>query len=140
MAPNPKPTKPNTTMSIEIKDIAFTGTPVTDMKRARAFYEGVLGLVVSKKFEQETFCWIEYEIGPGKGTLAIGNGMPQWQPSPQGTTLTLEVADLDAAIAHLKANNVAINGGPFDTPVCRMAIIADPDGNSIGLHQCKAKA
>lgn len=27
-----------------IKEIAFTGTSVTDMKRARAFYEGGLGL------------------------------------------------------------------------------------------------
>ncbi len=25
-------------------EIAFTGTPVTDIKRPRAFYEGVLGL------------------------------------------------------------------------------------------------
>jgi len=124
-------------MSIEIKDIAFTGTPVTDMKRARAFYEGVLGLVVSKKFEQETFCWIEYDIGPGKNTLAIANGNPDWKPSPQGTTLGLEVADFDAAIAHLRASNVTFSSGPFDSPVCRMAIIADPDGNSICIHCCK---
>jgi catechol 2,3-dioxygenase-like lactoylglutathione lyase family enzyme len=27
-----------------ITEIAFTGTPVTDIKRARKFYEGVLGL------------------------------------------------------------------------------------------------
>jgi len=27
-----------------ITEIAFTGTPVTDIKRAREFYEGVLGL------------------------------------------------------------------------------------------------
>lgn len=27
-----------------ITEMAFTGTPVTDIQRARAFYEGVLGL------------------------------------------------------------------------------------------------
>jgi catechol 2,3-dioxygenase-like lactoylglutathione lyase family enzyme len=27
-----------------ITEITFTGTPVTDIKRAREFYEGVLGL------------------------------------------------------------------------------------------------
>ena len=32
---------------ITIKEIAFTGYPVTDMARSRAFYEGVLGLKVS---------------------------------------------------------------------------------------------
>jgi len=28
---------------MKVTEIAFTGAPVTDMKRARAFYEGVLG-------------------------------------------------------------------------------------------------
>jgi predicted enzyme related to lactoylglutathione lyase len=26
---------------------------------------------------------------------------------------------------------------PFETPVCRMAMIADPDGNIVTLHRCK---
>jgi predicted enzyme related to lactoylglutathione lyase len=124
-------------MSIEISDIAFTGTPVTDIKKARAFYEGVLGLTPAHVFEQGDYCWLEYDIGPGKATLAIANGNPDWKPSPQGTTLALEVADFDAAIAHLRANNVTIHGEPFETPVCRMAIIADPDGNSISIHHKK---
>jgi len=124
-------------MSIEIKDIAFTGTPVTDIKKARAFYEGVLGLVPTHIFEQANFCWIEYDIGPGKNTFAIANGNPDWKPSPQGTSLALEVADFAAAIAHLRANKVPIVNGPFETPVCHMAIIADPDGNSISIHQKK---
>ena len=124
-------------MSIKITDIAFTGTPVTDIKKARAFYEGVLGLVPSHIFEQESYRWIEYDIGPGKNTLAIASGTPQWTPSPQGTTVALEVADFAAAIAHLRANKVPIVNGPFETPVCHMAIIADPDGNSISIHQKK---
>ena len=127
----------STTMSMKITDIAFTGTPVTDMKKARAFYEGVLGLVPGVKFEGEGYCWIEYEIGPGKNTLGISTATPQWQPSPQGTTLGFEVEDFDATIAHLRANNTPVIGEIFDTPVCRMAIIADPDGNSIVIHQCK---
>ena len=126
-------------MSIQITDIAFTGTPVTDMKKARAFYEGVLGLVPGLKFEGEGYCWIEYEIGPGKNTFAISTGNPQWQPSPQGTTLGLEVADIDAAIAHLRENNATIVTETFDSPVCRMALVADPDGNTVCIHQCKKK-
>jgi predicted enzyme related to lactoylglutathione lyase len=124
-------------MSIQIKDIAFTGTPVTDVKKARAFYEGVLGLVPSRTFGDESNCWIEYDIGPGKNTFAISSVSPQWLPSPQGTALGLEVADFDAALAHLKANNVAIIGEPFESPVCRMALIADPDGNTLCIHRCK---
>jgi predicted enzyme related to lactoylglutathione lyase len=121
-------------MSIHITDIAFTGTPVTDMKRARAFYEGVLGL---KPTHLHGESWVEYDIGPGKNTLALAQGSPEWKPSPQGTTAALEVADFDAALAHCKASKVAITSGPYDTPVCRMAIIGDPDGNSIALHSRK---
>src|SRR5262249_55613185 len=47
---------------MKTKKIAFTGIPVTGMKRARAFYEGVLGLKVSGEFGEGV--WIEYEIGP----------------------------------------------------------------------------
>lgn len=124
-------------MSITISDIAFTGTPVTDMNAARAFYEGVLGLKTSHVFEWEGKSWIEYDIGPSKNTLAITDSAPDWKPSGAGTVAALEVADFDAAIAHLKANNVTFLGDPFDTPVCRMAHIADPSGNTITLHHCK---
>ena len=41
--------------------IAFTGIPVTDMKRARAFYEGPLGLKPSAEFSDGV--WIEYALG-----------------------------------------------------------------------------
>ena len=37
---------------MKVTDIAFTGIPVTDMKRARAFYEGVLGLKPSPRFRR----------------------------------------------------------------------------------------
>src|SRR5437763_11772488 len=44
---------------MKAKKIAFTGIPVTDIKRARAFYEGVLE--VSGDFGEGG--WIEYEGG-----------------------------------------------------------------------------
>ena len=44
-------------------NIAFTGIPVTDMKRARAFYEGTLGLKPAADFAEGV--WIEYEIKNG---------------------------------------------------------------------------
>ncbi|HEX5317138.1 MAG TPA: VOC family protein, partial [Candidatus Kapabacteria bacterium] len=34
---------------MKVRALAFVGIPVTDMKRARAFYEGVLGLKVSEE-------------------------------------------------------------------------------------------
>jgi predicted enzyme related to lactoylglutathione lyase len=125
---------------VKVKDIAFTGTPVTDMKKARAFYEGVFGLTPAHVFEQGDCCWLEYDIGPGKATLAITDYNPEWKPSAAGTTIAFEIADFDATIAHLKTHNVAFLGEPYESPVCRMALISDPDGNTIIIHQCKQTA
>ena len=47
-----------------IKEIAFTGTSVTDMKRARAFYEETLGLKPSEEIAGGK--WIEYNVGNGR--------------------------------------------------------------------------
>lgn len=116
-----------------IKEIAFTAVPVTDMQRARAFYEGSLGLKPTHDAGEGQ--WIEYEIGPG--TLAITNIESEWKPSEQGTMVAFEVDDLDASVAGLKAGGVSIVMDIFETPVCRMAIVADPDGNKLTLHQHK---
>jgi predicted enzyme related to lactoylglutathione lyase len=81
-----------------IKEIAFTGSSVTDMKRARAFYEDVLGLRVNE--EMAGGKWIEYQVGGG--IFAITNIDPNWTPSSQGTAVAFEVDDLDKTIAGLK--------------------------------------
>jgi predicted enzyme related to lactoylglutathione lyase len=121
---------------MRIKNIAFVGIPVTDMKRARAFYEGVLGLKVSGD-EFAEGVWVEYDIGDG--TLAIGSVGDQWKPSPDGTSVALEVDDFEAAIKALKAANVTFDTENVESPVCRMAVIADPDGNKIIIHKLKPK-
>jgi predicted enzyme related to lactoylglutathione lyase len=45
------------------------------------------------------------------------------------------VEDFDSAVGTLRANNVKIVVEPFESPVCRMMIVADPDGNSIAVHK-----
>jgi predicted enzyme related to lactoylglutathione lyase len=49
------------------------------------------------------------------------------------------VDDLDAWVADLKAKKVPFMVEPFETPGCRMAVIGDPDGNDLTLHQTKPK-
>ena len=118
-----------------ITEIAFTGTPVTDIKRAREFYEGVLGF--KPTMESGGGMWVEYEIG--SGTLGIGCYGEVWKPSPDGTCIAFEVDDLDTEIARLKSRGVKFSMEAMDTPVCRFAIILDPDGNQIMIHKRKAK-
>ena len=59
-------------------------------------------------------------------------------PSDQGTGVALEVEDFDAAIEHLKAKDVRFAWDAFESPVCHMAIIQDPDGNKIIIHKLKS--
>ncbi|MAS92901.1 MAG: glyoxalase [Verrucomicrobiales bacterium] len=120
---------------MKVQEIAFSVYPVTDIPRAREFYEGLLGLTPTMDHEMEGGHWIEYDIGPG--TLAVGKN-PAMLPSRDGCSVALEVEDFDSAIDELKAANVEFEFGPIDTGVCHMAFVRDPDGNSIGIHKRKA--
>ena len=121
---------------ITYKEIAFVAYPVTDIPKARKFYEGVLGLKPNAPLKSEDQAFIEYDLGPG--TLAIGCS-PQWQPSRDGASAALEVEDFDAAVATLKEHGIEPIIGPLDGPICKMVTVRDPDGNKITLHQRKPR-
>jgi predicted enzyme related to lactoylglutathione lyase len=124
-------------MLMKVTEIAFSCYPVMDMARARAFYEGVLGLKATYSVgEPGGMQWTEYDIA--NGTLSIGAGAPDWKPTASGCSVGLEVDDFDDAIAHLKGRGVKFRMEPFTTPVCRMAFIYDPDGNAVCIHKRNA--
>src|SRR2546428_11227809 len=100
---------------IRYKEIAFIAYPVTDIARARKFYEGVLGLKPNAPVKSEDQQWIEYDMGAG--TLGIGCS-PQWLPSQDGASAALEVEDFDAAGATLREVNVPMVIEPLDLPAC----------------------
>jgi len=120
---------------LKVIELAFCCYAVTDMKRARAFYEGVLGLKPTTVNDTEHGQWTEYEFGPY--ALAIGSA-PAFKPSPDGCTAALEVEDFDKAIEHLRAKSVKFRIEPIPTSVCRMAMIFDPDGNTLCIHKRNA--
>jgi predicted enzyme related to lactoylglutathione lyase len=119
---------------MKVTAIAFVGIPVTEIKRAREFYESVLGLEPDPEMTGER--WTEYSIGAG--TLAIACIGDEWKPSDQGTSAALEVENLEEAIARLEERKVPFDR--FDSPVCRMAAIQDPDGNKLIIHKLKSEA
>jgi predicted enzyme related to lactoylglutathione lyase len=120
-------------MSIQVKAIAFVFHPVTDVARARKFYEKVLGLKATMHIEfAPNKWWIEYDIA-GQA-LALSNALPHAKPAD---SLVLEVANLDEAMAYAKANYLDIAREMVEFPPCRTFAISDPDGNQIGLHQLK---
>ena len=119
---------------IRVLEFAFTGYPVTDLVRARDFYEGLLGLKTSRVWEEENGrAWIEYDLGGH--TLAINNSSPEWKPSCDGGAIAMEVEDFDQAVTTLKNRGVRFMVEPLQSPMCRMAVVLDPDGNAIAIHK-----
>jgi predicted enzyme related to lactoylglutathione lyase len=119
-------------MSIQVKEFAFVFHPVTDVARARGFYEGLLGLKTGLEIEfAPGRWWIEYDVA-GQA-LAISNAMP----GAPSSSLTLEVANLDDSLAVVRAAGATVAFEVMEFPSCRIFGLKDPDGNQIGLHQRK---
>ncbi len=120
-----------------IKEVAFVGYPVTDVARARAFYENLLELKPSEENALESGkTWIEYEIAGV--SLAISD---TWEPSGQsGPSVALEVDDIDQALARLVAGGAPLLLEKTESPVCWLAVIGDPDGNALIIHQRKSSS
>jgi predicted enzyme related to lactoylglutathione lyase len=117
-----------------IKEVAFVGYPVTDVTRARAFYENLLELKPSEENAMEGGkVWIEYDIAGV--SLAISDA---WEPSGQsGPSVALEVDDIDQTLARLVAGGAPLLLEKTESPVCWLAVIGDPDGNALIIHQRK---
>jgi predicted enzyme related to lactoylglutathione lyase len=115
---------------IKITELAFVAYPVTDINRARDFYEKLLGLSAGE-FDHELEgmpgkYWIEYDIGDA------------WEPSGEsGPSVGFEVENLEETVSHLKAAGVTFLADNIDTPVCSFALVTDPDGNGITIHKRK---
>jgi predicted enzyme related to lactoylglutathione lyase len=123
---------------MQFKKVAFTMYPVTDVARARDFYENKLGLAVGSQVNQGDDWWIEYDL-PGGGCLALTNYTHEKPSASAGGTIAFEVEDIEALIADLKAKHVAFKSEDIPSTVCRMAVCLDSEGNSIILHQLNPK-
>ena len=119
-----------------LKKVAFTMYPVQDAKRARAFYEDTLGL--KRGSASSNGVWTEYDL-PGGGCLALFANDDIKPSASAGGSIALEVEDLDALIARLKQAGVQFKADMIHSPVCRMSIMLDSEGNSIILHELKKK-
>jgi predicted enzyme related to lactoylglutathione lyase len=49
----------------------------------------------------------------------------------------IETDDLDAEISRLKAKGVPVCLEIMNTPICRFAIVCDPDANEVMFHKRK---
>lgn len=115
-----------------IKHIAFTMYPVKNMARARKFYEKALGLKMTKNFRDQ---WVEYHLK--NGAFAITTLTPVRPGARMGGSIAFEVRGVDETLKKLKRAKAVVKVPPFDTPVCRMAVVLDSEGNAFSLHAKK---
>jgi catechol 2,3-dioxygenase-like lactoylglutathione lyase family enzyme len=115
---------------MQVEKVDFVSFLTQDIKRARSFYAGTLGL------EIETEGASDLEFRCGQVTLDIFDPSSIGQPfSPSPAGLALRVPDVESARAELEAKGVEFEGGTIETGVCHMAFFKDPDGNSLILHR-----
>ena len=115
--------------------VAFVGA--ADLDRARAFYEGVLGLPVT---ERTDFACV-FDSG---GTMLRVTAVPA-VAQPGYTVLGWRVPDITAVVRELTGRGVTVlrfdgmaqdENGIWTTPGGdRVAWFADPDGNTLSLTQ-----
>ena len=116
-----------------IQSIAFLTYAVSDFKAARDFYEGVLGLKLTHEAGGE---WFEYDLGDT--TFAISSADAEHPVPVRGAALAFEVSNLEEEVARLQERGVPFHRGVTETPVCRFAIVLDPDGSEVIIHQRKS--
>jgi catechol 2,3-dioxygenase-like lactoylglutathione lyase family enzyme len=115
--------------------MAFIAT--TDLERARAFYEGVLGLPVIEDDGRA----VAFDA---HGTMLRVTGVPRLTPASH-TVLGWSVPDLADAVRELQSRGVAVarfagfeqdEQGIWTAPTgARVAWFTDPDGHTLQLTQ-----
>jgi predicted enzyme related to lactoylglutathione lyase len=115
-----------------VTGVDFVSVATQDLERAVAFYGEALGLRRSMYKPERNFA--EFETGTVTLSVVDPERMGIGSFQPNAAHLALHVEDVAEARAALEARGVAFTGDVFDTGVCHMAFLSDPDGNALMLH------
>lgn len=109
----------------------FIGVPVTDRAAGVEFYGGTLGLMRNDRSSDE---WPEFE--PGNATVLLNTPEQTGDEfRPGNFSIALRVADVAASMDELREDGAEFQFPEvYDSSVCHMAFLTDPDGNSLILH------
>jgi predicted enzyme related to lactoylglutathione lyase len=121
-----------------ITKIAFVAHPTRDMGAMKSFYGDVLGLKLSLDFGD---MWAEFDAPDGK-SIALDPYTAKMNESA-GVYMALETDDIEAEVARVKESGATIVKDTWtnehdDQEICKMALVLDPDGNLMMLHQMAA--
>jgi uncharacterized protein len=97
-----------------------------DAPRARRFYQELFGWPVTAI--DESYGLVGDDGQPAGGIGQAGPGSPY-----TGIVVYFQVEDVDSALARAEELGATRVMEPADTPVSRIAVVTDPDGNLVGL-------
>ena len=127
------PIKPNPVNWFEI--------PVSDIARAKTFYESAFGVeLADNEMGPNKMAWFPMEMGASgaSGTLMQGQG---YKPSHDGSLVYIHVPKIDAALSKIgKAGGKTLMPR---TPIGEHGFIAhfeDCEGNRVALHEAPGEA
>jgi predicted enzyme related to lactoylglutathione lyase len=108
-----------------------------DIARASEFYKNVLGWKIEQIMKKETGGMDYWGVTTGDSVPGINGGLYQRGEDKLYTyDCTIEVEDIDAAIAAVKANGGTIRREKMEIPgVGWFAGATDTEGNRLGLMQ-----
>ncbi len=110
-----------------------------EQQRMEEFYTKTLGFAVTKRWDDANIIFIDI----GSTTIElIGRPEIEGEPPALGigaglNHLALKVANVDATVQELQAQDVPILKQPADFQDVRIAFFSDPDGNLLELVQEK---
>ena len=120
---------------------AWATIAVSDLDRARNFYQDTLGFKASR---EDSDIGILYEAGDGTKFLVYPS---QFAGTSQATCITFDVADFDVTIKDLREKGITFEeydlpylktvDGVADLGFARMAWIIDPHKNALSIMQLK---
>ena len=114
------------------QQVAFFEVISPDVERAQRFYAELFGWKVTADPDMDGYALVD----TGGGEEAVGGGIgASSAPGDVGVKIYLRVDDLDAYLDRAEELGGKRLAPPMDLPgdFGRIAILADPDGNPVGL-------
>jgi predicted enzyme related to lactoylglutathione lyase len=119
---------------IPVRAVDFVMYGTGKMRQTRAFYQKLFGFGRGEEWNDG---WSEFDTQPISFCLdgpAKGKKKSPWSGAP---AIAFAVSDIHAAMTACRRRRVKVLIPATETRVCWMALIADPEGNRICLHQRK---
>jgi catechol 2,3-dioxygenase-like lactoylglutathione lyase family enzyme len=115
----------------------FITVATQDIDAAVAFYGGVLGLPLSKRWGDMP--GVEFETGNLTIALMQSDAFGL-EFRANVNPIEFHVDDFEGARAELESRGVEFKGETLDSGVCWQAFFEDPDGNGLAIHHRYAPA